>query len=76
MIAERRLVLHSSRVVVATLFFMAAAMLSFVVGQFPWFATDGAPLRAQVGGLALFVLSGGVALVVAHETSTLSRLKG
>ena len=70
----RRLALDPSRIVVAALAFMAAAMLSFVIGQFPWFATDGAPLRAQVGGLALFLLSGGIALVVAHDTTSLAQL--
>lgn len=74
-IVRRSRTIDPSRIVVATLVFMAAATLSFVIGQFPWFATDSAPLRAQVGGLALFLLSGGIVLVVAHETSSLSQLE-
>ncbi|MCC7035514.1 MAG: hypothetical protein IT179_22060 [Acidobacteria bacterium] len=76
MIVERRVLVDSSPVVVATLFFIAAASLSFLVGLYPWFPIDGAPLRAQLGGLAIFILSGGVLLVVAHETRTLSQLRG
>ncbi len=75
-IVERQIVVHSSRVVIATLFFMAASILSFLVGQYPWFPIAGAPIRAQLGGLALFVLSGGVLLMVAHQTRTLARLRG
>lgn len=60
-------VMGPSRVVIAVLVFMAVAALSFLVGQFPWFATPAAPLRAQLGGLAVFLLSGGVFLVVGCE---------
>jgi hypothetical protein len=74
-VSRRDVVLDGSRAVVAVLVFMAVALLSFVVGQFPWFETPGAPIRAQVGGLALFLLSGGLFLVAGHATRDLARLR-
>lgn len=74
-VGRRSAVLAPSRAVVASLAFMSAATLSFVIGQFPWFRAAGAPMRAQVGGLGLFLLSGGLFLLVGHETRSLSQLK-
>ena len=67
--------LDGSRVVVAALAFMAVAGLSFVVGQYPWFPAAPAPMRAQLGGLAVFLLSGGLFLVVGHAISSLAELR-
>lgn len=56
-----------SRPIVSLLAFMTAAAAAFLMGQFPWFASTPAPFLAQVAGLAIFLLSGGVFLVAAHQ---------
>jgi len=46
------------------------AVLSFIGGQIPWIPfAQPAPLHAQLGGLAVFLLSAGVFLVAAHQIS-------
>lgn len=75
LVVRRQFRLQSTGLVVATLAFMAIAVLAFLVGQYPWFPTAHAPMRAQVGGLALFLLSGGVLLVVGHQVATLRQLE-
>lgn len=74
-VVRRRMALDPSRLVVAAVAFIAVAILSFAVGQFPWFDANAAPMRAQLGGLGLFVLSGGVFLVVGHEVASLQQLR-
>jgi hypothetical protein len=49
--------LEISRPMLPLVAFVLVASLSFVSGQFPWFPTAPAPLRAQVGGLGIFWLS-------------------
>lgn len=71
----RRVALDSSRLVVAALVFIGIAVLSFITGLFPWFRVPGAPMRAQFGGLGLFVLSGGIFLVTGHEIRSLVQLR-
>jgi O-antigen ligase len=49
-----------------------AAALAFGVGQLPWFSFAGsAPLDAQLGGLAIYVLAAGAFLLVAHQVRDL-----
>ena len=74
-ISRRRIALDGSRVVIATLVFVAVAITSFVVGQYPWFPTAHAPMTAQVGGLGVFLLSGGLFLVVGHQIATSRQLQ-
>ncbi|MGC9025512.1 MAG: O-antigen ligase family protein [Chloroflexia bacterium] len=46
------------------------AILAFIGGQIPWIPfAQPAPLRAQLGGLAVFLLSAGVFLFAAHQVS-------
>jgi hypothetical protein len=75
LLLQRHVALDQSRIVAAVLLLMAVACLSFVVGQYPWFPAPHAPMRAQVGGLALFMLSGGLFLVVGHEVRSLGLLQ-
>ena len=75
LVARRPLTAHNSPVVISTLCFMGVALLSFIVGQYPWFPTDHAPIRAQVGGLALFLLSGGLLLFVGHQLESVRDLE-
>jgi O-antigen ligase len=64
-----------TRLVAAAVAFMATALLAFLVGQYPWFPVDPAPMRAQLGGLALFLLSGGVLLMVGHQVDSYAQLR-
>lgn len=75
LLVRRRLGLYPSRIVIATAAFMAIAVLAFLVGQFPWFGLPGAPIRAQFGGLAVFLLSGGLLLVVGHDLGSVRHLQ-
>jgi hypothetical protein len=72
---RRPLELKLSPTVVSVLAFVSIAVLSFVVGQYPWFPTDAAPMRAQLGGLAVFLLSGGLFLAVGHQIRSVRRLE-
>jgi len=74
-LVRRRVALDGSRVVMAVVAFMAVAILSFVVGQYPWFPTAHAPMRAQLGGLGLFLLSGSVFLLIGHQVGRLTQLR-
>ncbi len=67
MIVQRRpIVLLPSRTTLPLLAFVGIAILSFVTGQLRWFlAVEPAPLDAQLGGLAIFVLSAGAFFLVA-----------
>ena len=75
LVLRRHVVLDDSRIVAATLALMAAATIAFVAGQYPWFPVAAAPMRAQVGGLLLFLLSGGVFLMVGHEVRSIALLQ-
>lgn len=64
-VEKRRSLPFQSRTVVPLLIFVLAAVLSFVIGQLPWFMNiEGASLPAQLGALGLFVLAGGAFLLV------------
>lgn len=55
--------------------FLGVATLAFLVGQYPWFPAPPAPMSAQIGGLGLFLLSGGLMLAVGREIRSLVQLK-
>ncbi|MCL5999310.1 MAG: O-antigen ligase family protein, partial [Chloroflexi bacterium] len=56
--------------------FILVALLSFGMGQLPWFmSAQPAPLRAQLGELAVFVLSAGAFLLVGNQVKNLRWLK-
>lgn len=75
LVLRRQITLDRSRVVVAALALIVVATLSFIVGQYPWFPAPHAPMRAQMGGLAIFVLSAGLFLAVGHEVRSLAVLR-
>ena len=64
-----------SPVAVAVVVFMGVAVLAFVAGQYPWFTAAPAPLEAQLGGLALFLMSGGLFIVVGYDIRSLVHLE-
>jgi O-antigen ligase len=75
LVRDRAIRLLPSRAVVVGILFAGSAILSFGFGQLPWFLTNAAPITAQVGQLALFLLSVGAFLLIAHKVE-LPGLKG
>lgn len=73
--ARGRSGLDNSPVVAAALAFLIVSVIAFIVGQYPWFPTAHAPMRAQLGGLAMFLLSGGLFLAVGHQVRTVQQLQ-
>ena len=68
LVIQRSITLRPMRVVLPLLLLCLVALLAFLMGQLPWFdALPKAPLRAQLGGLAIFWLSAGAFLLVAHQ---------
>lgn len=56
-----------SRTLIPILVFFVLSVISFVMGQIHWFHfADQAPIDAQVGGFAIFILSMGVMVATAH----------
>ena len=52
-------------------FLIIIVFLAFLNGQFPWFVfASQAPITAQIGGVALFLLSASIFLVTAHQIKT------
>lgn len=67
MLGSGSLRLPSSPVVPPLLMLVGIAIFSFVAGLQPWLPfAQNAPLRAQAGGVAIFALSVGAFLLVAH----------
>lgn len=56
-----------SRVMLPVILFLVISVLAFGMGQIPWYIfAHSAPLDAQAGGFAIFVLSAGTLLMTAH----------
>lgn len=63
--------IHLSRPLVALAVLTAVAVLAFLAGQLPWFPlAHAAPLRAQIGGVMIFILSLAAFAVAAHQIKT------
>jgi len=76
LVIQRSITLRPMRVVLPLLLLCLVALLAFLMGQLPWFdALPKAPFRAQLGGLALFWLSAGAFLLVAHQIHDIRWLK-
>ena len=55
--------------------FLLTVAISFGFGQFNWLPTEPVPLTAQIGGLAIFILTPGILLVTAHWLRDLRSLE-
>ncbi|HUV12762.1 MAG TPA: hypothetical protein VMY18_03905, partial [Acidobacteriota bacterium] len=64
-----------TRAILPLLLLAAVAILSFLQGQFAWFPISGAPMRAQVAGLSIFLFSIGAFLLAACQMTDLRWLK-
>ena len=78
MIARRRQIrLVASRTVRPLLALIIVAMVAFFVGQVHWFNfANPAPIDAQLGGLAIFILAAGAFFLVAHQVRDIRWLQG
>ncbi len=70
----RKLDLAPSPLVGTVIALMVSAVASFFAGQIDWYQGAGAGPSAQIGGLALFLLSGGLLLAVAHQLRSVNEL--
>jgi O-antigen ligase len=76
MVRRQDLRLLASRPIPPLLALCVVATLSFVAGNLTWLVfAQTAPLRAQLGGLAIFLLSAGAFLLVAHQVRDLRWLE-
>jgi hypothetical protein len=68
--------LIKSRAIKPLLFFVVISVLAFAIGQIPWYSfAMNAPIVAQLGGFAIFILSAGLFLWVAYQIRDLRWLK-
>lgn len=76
MVRRKELRLHRLRPIPPLLALCGVAVLAFAAGNLPWptFAQT-APLPAQLGGLAVYLLSAGAFLMVAHQVRDLRWLE-
>lgn len=76
LVQQRRIYLYPSRVLPPILGLCLVAILSFISGQLPWFAfAKQVSIAAQIGGLALFLLSAGAFLWVSQVLTDLKWLR-
>jgi hypothetical protein len=76
LVVKRRIYILPSRTFLPLLAFITVALLSFFVGQLQWFPfASHAPLRAQLGGLAIFVFSAMAFLLTAYQIQKLGWLE-
>ena len=78
MVRRREIQRVTSRTVLPLVVFLGATFLSFGVGQLPWFLCQALPpIRAQLGGLGIFILSAAAFLLTCQlvkEVRWLERL--
>lgn len=75
LVVRRQIQFISSPTMLPLGLFMLAAVGAFLAGQFPWFPTEAAPLRAQIGGLAIFLISGAAFLLVSNRVASVESLE-
>jgi hypothetical protein len=75
LISKGKMTFLRSRCILASIVFMLLAVISFGFGQLPWFSIPAAPIRAQIGGLSIFLLSIAALLLVAHRITDIRELE-
>lgn len=75
-VVDKKIVFIRSPIMTPIVAFLVITILSFLIGQIPWFVFAGqAPLTAQVGGFAIFIFSIGGLLLAAHLIKDVRWLK-
>jgi O-antigen ligase len=73
---KRQIRLISHRAILVIVLFCVSTIISFLMGQLPWYVSgQQAGLDAQIGQIAIFMLSAGIFLVVGHQVQDLRILK-
>ncbi|HUF40044.1 MAG TPA: O-antigen ligase family protein [Anaerolineales bacterium] len=76
LIIQPEIRLPTSRILLPIYILMAISILAFAMGQYPWFRfVQAAPLDAQAGGFATYLLSFGALVLVAYHVKTLGMLE-
>lgn len=76
LVVKRKIEFISSRALLPVFVFLVISVVSFGMGQIPWFVfANQAPITAQAGGFAIFALSIGVLFLAAHLIQNLQWLK-
>lgn len=76
LVRRRQVRILASRAVLAALALAASAVLAFGVGQLNWVAlAQPAPLTAQIGGLALFIVSAAAFVLAAYQVKEMQTLQ-
>ena len=66
-VVKRKFQFVHSRTMLSVIVFLVVSVIAFGMGQIPWFTfARQAPLAAQAGGFAIFLLSLGALIVAAH----------
>lgn len=68
---ERAIHLRRSALIPPALALMGSALIAFLAGQLGWYDTAAAPMATQLAGVAVFILSVAVFLLVAHQVCSL-----
>jgi O-antigen ligase len=75
-VRQRQIHLIHSRTMPPLIIFIIISILSFLVGQLPFFVYfQPAPIDAQLGGLAIFMFSAFAFIIVAHQVHDLGGLE-
>jgi O-antigen ligase len=75
-VEQRKINIYSSRPLLPLVAFIIFSLLSFGIGQLPWYTyAEHAPLTAQSGGLAIVIFSLGAFLLTAHLVNDLRWLQ-
>ena len=76
LVIKRDIRLSSSRTFLPLAILIVIVILAFLNGQLPWFAfATRAPITAQIGGVAIFLLSASIYLIAAHQIRSIRWLK-
>ncbi len=76
LVVKRKFEFLNSRALLPVFVFLVISVVSFGMGQIPWFIfANQAPITAQAGGFAIFTLSIGALLLAAHLIRQLYWLK-
>lgn len=74
-VRQREINLVTSPTMTPLILFTAVVILSFIVGQLPWFSIAQVPIDNQIGGMAIFILSFAAFILVAHQVRDIRWLK-
>lgn len=75
LVINHRVTLLPYPAIKASLVFCVVAIVAFGFGQFRWYPADPAPMRAQIGGLGIYLLSALTIILIAHRIRSMRELE-